>query len=257
MTQADETTQAELHDQMPFTAEEWAQTPQAVQEFVIALLARMQAMEAELTTLRERVNRNSGNSSRPPSSDGPGVSRKKSTRAKSGRKRGAQKGHRGTTRKLVPVEEVKESFDVQPDVCSCCGLPLTGTDPEPYRHQVTEIPSIVAEVSEYRLHTLTCLECGTETRAELPAGVAQGAFGPRLQAMVSLASGHYHLSKRKTEELMADFFQADVSLGSIAALEQRTSEAIRQAVEEAREYVRRQAVVHMDETGWRESTYYP
>jgi transposase len=252
MTQADEMTQGEFQKQMPFTTEEWAQTPKAVQEFVLFLLARMQAMETELADLREQVNRNSRNSSRPPSSDGPGVPAKASKGDRNRRKRGAQKGHKGTKRKLVPVEEVKESFDITPDVCSCCELPLTGIDAEPYRHQVTEIPPAVAEVSEYRLHTLTCQGCGAETRAELPAGVPQGAFGPRLQAMVSLASGHYHLSKRKTKDLMADFFQADVGLGSIPTMEQRTSEAIHEPVEEAREYVKRQPVVHMDETGWRE-----
>jgi transposase len=110
----------------------------------------------------------------------------------------------------------------------------------------------VAEVTEYRLHTLACSECGAETRAELPAGVPQGAFGPHLQAMVALSSGHYHLSKRKTKELMADFFQAEVSLGSIPALEQRASEAVREPVEEAREYVKTQSAVNMDETGWHE-----
>jgi transposase len=51
---------------------------------------------------------------------------------------------------------------------------------------------------------------------------------------------------------MADFFHAEVSLGSIPALEQRTSEAVREPVEEAREYVKAQPTVNMDETGWRE-----
>jgi len=53
---------------------------------------------------------------------------------------------------------------------------------------------------------------------------------------------------------MADFFQAEVSLGSISALEQRTSEAVREPVEEAREYVKTQSAVNMDETGWHEGT---
>jgi transposase len=44
----------------------------------------------------------------------------------------------------------------------------------------------------------------------------------------------------------------DISLGSVSALEQRTSDAIRKPVEEVREYVQTQAVVHIDETGWRE-----
>lgn len=253
MIQSSEASQETILEQMPFTAEEWAQTPTAVQEFVLSLIARVQVLEAEVAVLREQLNRNSRNSSRPPSSDGPDVPRKPRQRAKSGRKRGGQPGHKGTTRKLVPVEQVKEVHHIKPGTCSRCRHELVGEDPEPYRHQVTEIPPVVAEVTEYRLHTLTCPGCGAETRAELPAGVPQGAFGPRLQAMVSLLSGRYHLSKRDTVDVMGDFFQADIGLGSVPALEQRTSEAIREPVEEAREYVKTQPVVHMDETGWREA----
>ena len=182
MSQSNEVTPEE----MPFSAQEWARTPKAVREFVLSLVAHVQALEDQIASLREQVNRNSRNSSRPPSSDGPEVIRKPRPRAKSGRKRGAQKGHRGTTRKLVPVEQVKEVHDVKPDVCRHCGQELMGEDPEPFRHQVTDIPPVIAEVAEYRLHTLACPECGIETRAELPAGVPQGAFGPRLQSMVSL-----------------------------------------------------------------------
>jgi len=154
---------------------------------------------------------------------------------------------------LVPIEQVKDSYDIKPETCRKCGHALEGQDPEPYRHQITEIPPVVAEIVEYRLHGLSCPECGTETCAELPPGVPQGAFGPRMQAMVSLLSGRYRLSKRDTAEVMDDFFQAGISTGSICALEQRSSEAISGSVEEAREYVKEQPVVHMDETGWREA----
>jgi len=239
-------------EQMPFSEREWAQTPPAVQEFILTMVTRMQELEAEVAALREQVNRNSRNSSNPPSSDGPDVPPKPRKRVKSKRKQGGQPGHKGTTRKMVPMEQVKESHDVKPEMCRKCGCALEGQDTEPYRHQVTEIPPVVAEVVEYRLHTLCCPECGTETCAELPAGVPQGAFGPRLQAMVSLLSGRYRLSKRDTAEVMDDFFQADVSTGSVCALEKRTSEAISEPVAEAREYVKEQPMVHMDETGWRE-----
>ena len=240
-------------EQMPFSAEEWEQTPKAVQEFVLSLVTRVAELESEVAQLRERVNRNSRNSSQPPSSDGPDVSRKSRQSAKSGRGRGGQPGHQGTRRTLVRVEQVQAIHDLKPAACRHCGEVLEGTDPQPHRHQVTEIPPVVAEVSEYRLHTLTCPSCGETTRAPLPAGVPQGAFGPRLQAMVSLLSGRYHLSKRETVAIMADFFQAEVSLGSISTLEQRTSEALREPVKEARESVRRQPVVNMDETGWRQT----
>lgn len=81
---------------------------------------------------------------------------------------------------------------------------MAGEDAESYRHQVTDIPPVVAEVTEYWVHTLICEGCGAETSAELPAGVPQGAFGPRLQAMVSLLSGRCHLSKRDMAEVMTD-----------------------------------------------------
>jgi len=238
---------------MPFSAEEWAQTPPAVQEFVLSLLVRVQALEAEVAALREQLNRNSGNSSQPPASDGPERAAKLGRRPKSERRRGGQPGHAGTTRRLVPLEQVKASYDLKPPVCQQCGHLLAGEDAEPYRHQVSDIPPVVAEVTEYRIHTLVCGGCGAETTAELPAGVPQGAFGARLQAMVSLLSGRYHLSKRDAAEVMTAFFQAEVSLGSVPTLEQRTSAAIQEPVDEARAYVKRQPVVHMDETGWREA----
>lgn len=239
--------------QMPFSEEEWAQTPSAVQEFLLSLVVRVQELEAEIAELKERVNRNSRNSSKPPSSDGPDVPPKTSGGTKSKRQRGGQPGHEGKTRKLVPIEQVKESHDIRPGVCRQCGKELEGEDTEPYRHQVTEIPPTVAEVFEYRLHTLSCSACGCDTCAELPPGVPTGAFGPRLQAMVSLLTGRYRLSKRDTAEVMDDFFQAKISLGSVTTQEHRTSEALSDVVAEAREYVKEQSVVHMDETGWYEN----
>ena len=128
MTRSDETMQETVLDQMPFSAEEWAQTPQAVQEFVLSLVVRVQGLEAEVATLREQLDRNSRNSSQPPSSDRPEVPPKPRRRAKSGRKRGAQPGHKGTRRKLVPIEQVKESQDVKPDVCRRLGLATAGDD---------------------------------------------------------------------------------------------------------------------------------
>lgn len=240
-------------EQTPFSEEEWAQTPPAVQAFVLALVAHVQELEAELSALRERANRNSRNSSQPPSSDGPETSPRPRPRAESKRQRGGQPGHKGTTRKLVPLEQVKASHDIKPGTCRQCGQALAGQDPEPYRHQVTEIPPVIAEVVEYRLHALACPACGTVTCAEVPPGVPSGAFGPRLQAMASLLTGRYRLSRRDTAEVLDDFFQADPSVGAICALEQRSSEAIREPVEAARAYVKEQSVVHMDETGWREA----
>ena len=108
-------------------------------------------------------------------------------------------------------------------------------------------------VEEYQLHTLRCEDCGFSTSAQLPQGVPTGAFGPRTLAMVALFSGAYRLSKRAIERILEDFFQMPMSLGTIPACERTVSAALAEPVAEARAYVETAAVVHCDETGWKEN----
>jgi transposase len=252
MLPIDEILPTKILQTLPVSSEDWEQTPQSVQALVVGLLTRLQVVEVEVADLREQLKRNSGNSSQPPSSDGPGVVKGKAEKKRSGRKRGGQAGHAGTQRKLVPVEQLKAEYDIKPAACRGCGENLSGEDSHPYRHQVVEIPPVKVEVTEYRLHALTCAACGTVTRAKLPEGVPQGGFGPRFQSMVSILSGRYHLSKRETVGILGDFFNVELGLGSVPKLEKRTSAALAQVVEDARVYARSQAAVHQDETGWQE-----
>ena len=153
---------------------------------------------------------------------------------------------------LLP-ERVSETTDLKPKACRRCGHDLFGSDNAPFRHQVIDIPRVIARVVEFRLHALLCADCGVTTRARLPQGVSTTPFGPRLQAMMAVCAGSYHLSKRMIEELVSDFFDVDISLGSISNLEQETSEAIAEPVKEAAAHVQQQPVVHADETGWTEA----
>ena len=251
---------------LSISPEDWAATPPAVQalggaqaeeirllrEQVQALQEEVQRLRQEVATLREQLGQNSHNSSRPSSSDPPGTPPR--TQPASGRAPGGQRGHAGTSRPLKPLAEVKEVIPVKPEQCAHCGHALGGEDPAPQRHQVTEIPPVVAETVEYQIHTLTCPDCGEQTCGELPAGVPRGAFGPRVQAMVATLSGHYHLSKRQIEDLLANFFGVELGLGSVWALEQATSAALQDPVEEAQAAGREEEVANVDETSWREGT---
>jgi len=76
--------------------------------------------------------------------------------------------------------------------------------------------------------------------------------GPRAQAVGSLCTGAYRLSKRTTQRVLADLFGLQVSVGTISQLEAATTEAVASPVEEARTFVQEQASAHLDETGWRE-----
>lgn len=210
------------------------------------LRGRIEALEAKL-------GQDSSNSSKPPSSDPPGVKRKP-PKAKRGRKRkrGGQPGHEGAQRELLPPEKVSRFRDVRPKRCACCEEKLSGDDTEPVRHQVLEVPPVEPDVTEYRLHALECERCGAVTRAELPDGVPKGAYGPRLCAMVAWMTAVLRAPKRAVPVVLQDWFNVPMCLGSVCNIERRVSRALEAPVEEAAEYVRQQAVVHPDETGWRE-----
>ena len=204
--------------------------------------------------LEAKLAQNSTNSSKPPSSALPSHEKKKPPkRRKAGkRNRGGQPGHKRHERKLVPESEVSEVTPVKPTHCRKCESRLRGSDSRPFRHQVVEIPPIQPRVNEWQLHCLACGQCGATTRAKLPAGVPEGNFGPRLTALVAICSGVYRLSKRKTGELLRDVCGVELSLGSISKLEQKTSDALWQPVQEARQHGQNQPIVHADETSWKQ-----
>lgn len=241
-----------MNANFPFPQELWEQTPVEVQAYIRALEARVVALEATVQHLMERLQQDSHNSSCPPSSDPPQASAKRPRREPSGRRPGGQPGHEGQTRALVPIDAVDVVRPVKPDRCQRCQHPLRGEDPQPERHQVTEIPPVQPVVTEYQLHRLVCPACGAATRAELPVGVPPGGFGPRVQAIAALCTGAYHLSKRTTQRVLEDLFGVAISLGTIANLEQATVQAVAAPVAEARASVEAQPVAYLDETGWRE-----
>jgi transposase len=230
----------------------WERIPPEAQAYIRALEARVAALEAMIEQLREQLQQNSRTSSRPPSSDPPQALAKRPRRAPSGRRPGGQPGHEGHARALVPVEQVAVIIPVKPERCWRCQQSLRGEDRQPQRHQVTEIPPMPPVVTEYQLHQLVCLACGAATRAQMPAAVPTGGFGPRLQAITALCTGAYHLSKRTTQTMLEDLFGVSLGLGTIATLEQATVRAVAEPVAAARAYVSQQPAAYLDETGWRE-----
>jgi transposase len=202
--------------------------------------------------LKARLAQNSSNSSRPPSSNPPGAVSPR-TREPTGRKRGGQPGHKKHERRLLPPDRLDAVHVLKPPACRRCGDALLGHDAAPHRHQVIDIPRLVARGVEYQLHALRCPRCQITTQATLPEGVPSTVVGPRLQAMAAVCTGAYRMSKRMVEEMLSDFLDADISLGLVCNLEQRTSEAVAPAVAEALAAVQAAPVKHADETSWREA----
>lgn len=218
-----------------------------------ALKAALADLQRRFDELEARLKENSTNSHRPPSSDPPGTVRTR--RRPSGRKQGAQPGHKGATRSLVPVEEVDQVVEHFPTNCHQCRRVLKAKaepgDPEPRRHQVWEAPRVEPTVTEHQACGKTC-ECGEVTYAELPPDVNGSCVGPRAQATVALLTGRFRLSRREAQEALSVLFGIDLSLGSITAVEQATSAALAKPYEEALTAIRTADAVNADETGWYE-----
>lgn len=212
---------------------------------VAELRGELEPLRVENRELRARLKQDSSNSSQPPSTDPPW--KPSMGRPGRGRKPGGQPGHKGSKRELVAPDDV---VVVKPQSCARCGAGLTGEDHEPFRHQVTEIPEVRARVTEYRLHTLRCACCDGLTSPQWPQGVPRGAFGPRLQAILAVCAGAYHVSKRNIEQLALDFFGVKISLGAISELEEQTCAALEASTEQAASYIAAQSTAHADETGW-------
>ncbi len=209
--------------------------------------------KATIDELTARLNQNSSNSSKPPSSDAP-WRKSASTKPPTGRKPGGQPGHPGHYRERLPPERITRTINYMPDTCERCNAPLpkepAPNDPPATWHQIAELPPLAAEVTEYQGHARTCLYCGHRTRTEIPPEIQAHTIGPNLAAALSYLSGRCHDSKRNVQEIAETLFGVPVSLGTIARLEQEMSAALEEPHAQALSAVRCAPVKNVDETGW-------
>src|SRR4051795_5198975 len=117
---------------LPIPESLWDTVPPDAQAALMAvfdsLLGRIAELDQRVADLEARLQLNSTNSSKPPSSDPIGLKRKPPA-PPTGRKSGGQAGHRKAYRPLVPAEKVHETFECKPDECRRCGQGLQGDDP--------------------------------------------------------------------------------------------------------------------------------
>ena len=132
----------------------------------------------KLQSLSDKINKNSSNSSKPPSTD---IVRTKSLRISTGKKAGGQKGHSGTT--LAASATPDEVIVHKAVECSGCGKDISGVGSLRYeQRQVYDIPPIKMQVCEHRSEIKCCPHCDRENKGTFPAGVSQGTqYGTNLK----------------------------------------------------------------------------
>ena len=233
--------------------------PEAAVALILQLVSNVERLTARVEELERKIallTRDSSNSSKPPSSDGPSAKPKARRPMKSKKRhRGGQPGHKGSNRNLIPIEEVDRVIPVFPESCDDCGeiLPRQPNSDQPtgkyWRHQVVDIPDPKPQVTEYQIHCIQC-SCGAENWGKIPR-TARSGFGPRLTAFLAHLTGLHRVTRRGCQEIAKTIFGIDICLGSVCKLHDEVSESLAPAHAQARESLPEQPVLNIDETGWK------
>ncbi len=232
--------------------EESQQIIDALWDYAVQRQTSQQTLTSKITDLEEKLNTSSSNSSLPPSSDR--FKKKKSKKkyhgsGKSKLKQGAQPGHEGKGRQLIPVEDVDDTVVCLPKPTCECGGQIKADPKKIRRHQQYELPKIKPIITEYQQVYGACCDCGETHCGTLPHGVSAKLLGPRATASVAILTGDYRLSKREAQRIFKDFFNLPVSLGTLSNAEETVSTALASPVEEAKVYIQQQTgSVNADET---------
>jgi transposase len=207
-------------------------------------------LKKEMIVLKDKLGINSSNSSMPPSSD---FKKPKKEKKLTGRSRGGQVGHKGSSRALFDISQVNKIEPVLPqDTCECGGKVVVDYS-RPWRHQKFELPKIIPEITEYQMHLGCCKTCGVKYRAELPDGVGYNMLGPRAMSFLAQISSTYNVTRKKTQKLFQEWFGIKISLGCISESEGMISEYVEECYKALELELKKQSQLNADETSHKES----
>jgi transposase len=218
---------------------------------VAAVEAENAALRSEVQALRARLGKDSHNSSKPPSSDGPGTPKRvpKSLRGVSGRRPGGQPGHPGAS--LTLVEQPDAVVVHRPAACAGCGHELASARVlRTERRQVIDLPVVRAQVVEHQAETRGCPGCGQATTAPFPAGVtAPIQYGPGVATLAVYLHQEQLLPVERTGRVLGEVFGCPISGGTLERMVARGADAVAGIVAAIKQAIIAAPLVHTDETG--------
>jgi transposase len=208
---------------------------------------------AELEARLARLEKNSSNSSKPPSSDivKPAVAAGKKRRSR--RKRGAQPGHAKHERAAFSPEDVDRIKDYSFERCPDCDGPLEMLD-EPARvlQQIDVVPR-PTKVTEHRSRTCRCPRCEKEFVKPIPRAVRKaGLVGPRLTALVGYLKGACHCSFSTIRKFLQDVIGVSISRGQLRKVCGKVAHSLDQPYQDLLAALPEQERLNVDETGHKE-----
>ena len=217
-------------------------------EKVEILTIRLESAEKEIAELKSRLNSNSSNSSKPPSSDG--YQKKPAFPKKKKGKQGGQSGHKGRT--LNQVSNPDKIVMCKPNSCDC-GHAFTEAELElAEKRQVFNLPKPKLEINEYQIHKAVCPDCGLVHKGSTPQGVnAPVQYGNGVKAYAVLLNVHFKLPFKKIQLLFGDLFGYRINESTVYSGTEQCFKKLEESEEIIKSKVAEDNVVHADETGLR------
>lgn len=216
-------------------------------------LAQQLAKQSELLQeLQARVDKNSRNSSKPPSSDGYGKVKRTTSLRKSGDKpNGGQPGHEGQTLMAAAHPDRVETHEVLN--CRHCQASLDEIESMGYEErQVFDIPAIRIEVTAHRAEIKVCPACGRTSKGAFPESASQAVqYGPVVKTWASYFTHEHHISVDRTTEIFEDLVAHRVSDATVLKASEQLERCIALSTEAVKGMLRDVDVLHVDESGLR------
>lgn len=226
-----------------------------LRDLISVLLVRIDGLESENAALRAenadlrlRLNLNSKNSHKPPSSDG--LKKKPGLPKGPAKQSGGQKGHKGKTLKMVEVPN--EVVLHHAPSCQCCARIFSEADIVSIiqKRQVQDLPPQKLQIIEHRLAMVVC--CGTEQLGSFPPEVSQPVqYGSRIKALSVLLNNDYKLPLKKIEQLMGDLWGCTFNESTVVATNAKMYEALEPIEDQIKAEILVSPTAHFDETGMR------
>ena len=224
----------------------------SLQQSFDAQTALIAQLNQTIQELKEQLNKNSKNSSKPPSSDGFKRPAPKSLRKPSGKKVGGQKGHQGTF--LSVLSDPDEIVKHMPSACEGCPhyKMCKGTACVAEKRHVIDAVVTVNVVEHQLLEIPICMLHGDTRKGNFPNDVkATVQYGENLQALSVALNTVGAVSVKRTHEILSGVFNIPLATGTISNMVKRCANAVSETVNRIKQKVANSGLGHFDETGTR------
>jgi transposase len=213
-----------------------------------ALIAELRATVAALNAKIARLEKNSSNSSKPPSSDI--VKPPKPQPPAGGGKIGGQPGHPRHQREPFTPDQIDRVVEHTLPACPDCGGRVRPAGLPPRVIQQAELVARPVQIVEHRAAACRCVRCGKVHHAPLPPQVHKGGLlGTRLTALIGYLKGACHASFSTIRKFLRDVLNLTVSRGQLSKGVHKASVAMAGAYQQLRALLPAQKRLNVDETG--------